>query len=125
MIVAKSEHVICFDVDDTLIFWDEQSHKGPAPGYISIQCPHDCAVTYHRVHERHVGFLKKQATKGLTVVVWSASGTGWAKVVVQALGIEKYVDIVMSKPSKYVDDLVDPGKVLVNHIYLNPEGHSV
>lgn len=125
MIVAKSEQVITFDCDDTLIFWDDQCYTGGAlENYIEMICPHDGAKTYHRVHKRHVAFLKKQKAKGYTVVVWSAGGTAWAEAVVLKLGIEGYVDIVMSKPQKYVDDILDANHILGNHIYLSEDGYS-
>lgn len=123
MFVARSEHIITFDVDDTLILWGDKFFD-PNDGPIRMVCPHDGAVTYHKPHERHIGFLKKQHAKGYTVVVWSAGGTKWAESAVKALGIEDYVDIVMAKPVKWVDDLVDPNQVLGNHIYLEPEGNS-
>lgn len=124
MIVAKSEHIICYDCDDTLIMWDE-NHTQPFEGAVKVVCPHDGEVSFHRVHKRHVGFLKKQKSKGYTVIVWSSSGTGWAKAVVDALELEPYVDFVMSKPGKYVDDLPDANDILGNHIYLDEKGHSV
>lgn len=125
MQIAPSEVSIFFDVDDTLIFWDDQSHKGPAENYIEMVCPHDGLRTHHRVHERHVKFLKKQKAKGYTVVVWSASGTKWAAEVIKKLGIEDYVDYVISKPVKWVDDLSDANHNLGTHIYLSEDGHSI
>lgn len=124
MKVARSEMTITFDVDDTLIFWDNRLNK-PHNGSLSIVCPHDNRKTFHRVHKRHVDFLKKQHAKGYTVIVWSASGTGWAEAVVNALGISDYVDFVMSKPHKWVDDIIDPSQVLGTHIYLDEAGYSI
>ena len=123
MKVARSEHTICFDVDDTLIMWD-QNHTQPFEGAVKVQCPYDCQTTYHRPHTRHIEFLKKQAAKGYTVVVWSAGGSQWAMAAVVALGIEEHVDFVMSKPQKWVDDLSNPADVLGIHLYLDEEGHS-
>jgi hydroxymethylpyrimidine pyrophosphatase-like HAD family hydrolase len=124
MQVASSEMTIFFDVDDTLIFWDNKCMR-PFDGAVEITCPHDGMKTWHRVHERHVGFLKKQKAKGYAVIVWSASGTKWAEAVVKKLGLESYVDFVMSKPIKWVDDLSNPEHLVGTHIYLDPEGHSL
>lgn len=124
MFIAPSEHIISYDCDDTLIMWNENSHQ-PFDGCVQVQCPHDNAITYHRPHKRHIAFLKKQKAKGYTVVVWSSAGTGWASAVVKALGIEQYVDIVMSKPQKWVDDETNPANVLGTRIYLSESGHSV
>lgn len=124
MIVAPSEKVICYDCDDTLIFWDENYQK-PFEGAVKIRCPHDGDSTFHRVHHRHVRFLMKQKARGYTIVVWSSAGTAWAKAVVEALDLENHVDFVMSKPQKWVDNLIDPAEVLGKHIYLPEDGHSV
>lgn len=127
MLVAPSEQTIFFDVDDTLIMWDDLCRKGPDERgeRIKVVCPHDGMVTYHRPHHRHIGFLKKQKAKGYTVVVWSFSGTGWAAEVVRSLGLEDYVDFVTSKPTKWVDDLKDPNLALGTHVYLSEEGYSL
>lgn len=125
MYVVKSEHVIVCDVDDTLIHWD-QNHTQPFEGAVQVTCPHDGQISFHRPHKRHIGFIKKQKAKGYTIVVWSAAGTGWARAVVEALELQEYVDVVMSKPVKWIDDLIDPAQVLGSHIYLNEdEGHSI
>ena len=123
MYKAKSEHTIAFDVDDTLIMWEE-NYTQPFHGAVAVTCPHDGAVTYHKPHKRHIGFLKKQYAKGYTVIVWSNSGVGWANAVIEALGIADYVDIVVSKPNKWVDDLSNPASVLGTHIYLGEDGYS-
>lgn len=124
MQVAPTEMTIFFDVDDTLIFWDENPTQ-PFDGCIEMVCPHDGMKTYHRIHERHVSFLKKQKAKGYTVIVWSASGTKWAEAVINKLGLNDYVDFVMSKPIKWVDDMPNPEHLVGTHIYLDPEGHSL
>ena len=124
MHVANSEQIICFDVDDTLILWDE-NHNQPFDGCISIKCPHSESMSFHRPHKRHIEFLKRQHAKGYSVVVWSSGGTAWAKDIVESLGLEKYVDIVMSKPIKWVDDLSNPAEVLGIHVYLDEKGFSL
>jgi FMN phosphatase YigB (HAD superfamily) len=121
--LARSEHTIAFDCDDTLIIWDE-NHMKPFDDSVKLICPHDGAITYHRVHKRHVEFLKKQHAKGYTVIVWSSAGSGWAESVVKSLNLEKYVDFVMSKPQKWVDDATNPADVLGVRVFLSEEGYS-
>ena len=123
MVVFKHEHTAFFDCDDTLIMWDE-NHSQPFEGCVAVTCPHDGKTSYHRPHKRHISFLKKQAAKGMGVVVWSAAGVGWAKAVVEALGLQDLNILVVSKPTKCIDDLKDPGDILPKIMYLNEEGYS-
>lgn len=125
--IVGNEATICCDIDDTLIFWDEHSEReNPEPGVrVEIVDPNDGLRTNHKVHWRHVKFLRKQAAKGFTVVAWSASGAKWAGAVVAALDLEGVVSACLSKPVKYVDDHPEPEQILGTHIFLDPEGHSL
>ena len=127
MKVLKSESTICFDVDDTLILWDKHSLDltHDAEGRVLIVDQNDYKPATFIPHHRHIGFLKKQYAKGHNIIVWSASGTVWAKSVVEALDLTDYVDVVMAKPQRYVDDIKDPGHILGQHVYLDPNGHSI
>ena len=53
---------------------------------------------------QHIEELIRQKKSGTRIVVWSASGVQWAEAVVKSLGIEKYVDAVLSKPTRVYDD---------------------
>lgn len=117
------ENPTYFDVDDTIIFWDE-NHTQPFEGSVSVTCPHDGTVSYHRIHKRHVRFLKKQLAKGNGVVVWSAQGVSWAKEVVKALGLDELDLLVISKPNRCVDDLPDARQILPKIIYLHEDKYS-
>jgi predicted phosphatase len=114
--VARSDNTIAYDVDDTLIMWDKNYLK-PFKGAIEMTCPYDGAVTYHRPHKRHIDFLKKQHAKGYTILVWSAAGAKWAEAAVKALELEDHVDMIMSKPQKWVDDL--PKQIVTGKPSLN------
>lgn len=100
MIVPKrGEHIAPFDVDNTLVMHD----NGP----LVIQQPignGDHILHHVTPNQVHIDCLKTMKHRGNLVIVWSASGQGWAEAVVKALGIEKYVDIVISKPNFYFDD---------------------
>ena len=56
-----------------------------------------------------------------TIVVWSAGGYKWAEAAVKALGLTKFVDVVMCKPSWIYDDL-DPGGVFMPKTDVGCEG---
>lgn len=42
---------------------------------------------------------------GQIVIVWSAGGYKWAESVVKSLGLSLFVDVAMSKPTWYYDDI--------------------
>jgi FMN phosphatase YigB (HAD superfamily) len=104
MIVVQNTNCVFFDCDDTLVMWDNK-HKAEDlsncvlvdDGFIQVQLV---------PHREHIQYLKssKLLNKN-TIVVWSAGGWQWAQAVVKALGLEEYVDAVMEKPIRYVDDL--------------------
>lgn len=124
MKIIKSENVVMYDVDDTLVMWGNQwaDEKFDYPGAVQIQCPFDSSVFYLRPHKPHIELLKTHKARRKTIIVWSQGGYKWAKAVVESLGLTKYVDIIMSKPMTYVDDL-PVEKWMKNRIYLDPRSN--
>jgi predicted phosphatase len=104
MQVISNEHVVCFDVDDTLVIWDD-SFQAPELGRVRIEDPYDGHTVYLKPHVRHVKLLRQMKGRGRFLVVWSAAGAQWAKAVIQALELEDCVDLIQTKPLAYVDDL--------------------
>lgn len=117
MKVIENENCLFVDCDDTLVMWGNSCQKQDDNGnwnYIRIPDPYfspspymirDSHVTVVP-HTKHIEYLKDSKTKNKnTIIVWSAGGWQWAEAVVKALGIEEYVDAVMSKPYAYIDDL--------------------
>lgn len=99
MKVIDSDKIVCFDVDDTLITQDFHEQKPEAV----IECNgHKTEVL---IINNNVEAIKRHKRQGQIVIVWSAAGFRWASSVVKALKLEKYVDIAMSKPMWYYDDL--------------------
>jgi hypothetical protein len=98
------ERPVNFDVDDTLVMWDDKFHE-PGPGKVAIVDPFDGTTVYLTPHEKHIQKLKGYARCGWFVVVWSAGLGPWAKAVVEALGLQEHVDLIMSKPLVCFDDL--------------------
>jgi FMN phosphatase YigB (HAD superfamily) len=119
MKVIESHRIVMFDVDDTLIIWDWEEFSPDAIGTISIN---DLVSGHFELvlpHERHIQLLKQFKARGHTVIVWSQGGWAWAESVVKALGLEHLVDVVMSKPDWYVDDL-PASAYMGNNIYKHP-----
>lgn len=118
MNVHKSENVIPYDVDDTLIMWEKSSLTSGIP----ILDPTDGKTVYVVPHKPHIKMLRRHAARGFTIIVWSQSGYQWAEAVVKALGLEDVVAEVFTKPSTYVDDL--PVSEWMNErVYLKPDSN--
>jgi phosphoserine phosphatase len=115
MKVLTCKNPVFFDVDDTLVKWGVEAM--PHEERIPIACPvskvyldgeeTECpAWTEFLVpHRKHIQKLIEYKKKGSTIVVWSKGGEVWAAAVCKALKIDRYVDLVIEKPSKYYDDL--------------------
>jgi len=108
-----SELIAVCDVDDTIVM----HHPDSLGEAITITDPYTKTNIDLKIHRKHVKLIKDFKARGYTVIVWSHGGPRWAKSVVDALGLEKYVDIVMAKPAKTLDDLT-PDKILGTVIYL-------
>lgn len=127
MKVIENENTIFFDVDMTLIM-HKNSHKGIPTlhqnpnGYLEIYDKRIDRTIIAEPYFPHIDILLQSKARGRFIVVWSASGHQWAKMAVEALGIQDHVDLVMTKPSAYVDD-VDANKFM-NRVYIEPKKES-
>ena len=101
-----------FDVDDTLVMWWSDWSKIRNPQRIKskekcieLKDPRDNKSIFLKVHWDHVQQIKEHKLRGHNTVVWSAGGSDWAEEVVNKLELNDYVDIVISKPHWWYDDL--------------------
>ena len=88
-----------FDCDDTLVRWRVDKTQP----VLSFECrgfQSTCNPIKTNIEE-----LILQKLKGSHIVVWSKGGADWAESVVIGLGLEKYVDAIMTKPDVVYDDL--------------------
>lgn len=102
MIAAPDKRTVMFDVDDTLIMWECKHTDDDA---MFIPGPHGEHGIHVRPHLKHIHVLKNLKGIGWYVVVWSQGGADHAANVIKHLELEKYVDLVISKPEVYFDDL--------------------
>lgn len=104
MIVTKERPHMYFDVDGTLVR-PVKDGEDFFNGTVII------GDKLFKINLRVIEDLKICRTRGHTCVVWSQGGSWWAETVIRALNLVSYVDVVMAKPSWYVDDR-KPGTIL-------------
>ncbi len=101
MIVIDSEFVVCVDVDSTIIMY-EPTFEGQKS--LSVTDPYDGQVRDVYPHMDHIKLLKRAKARGMAVIVWSKAGKKWAERIVVYLNLGNHVDIVLTKPTFYIDD---------------------
>lgn len=121
MNVVANEDVVFFDVDDTLVMWDKTPNDD-AKTYVYVIDPYDGKQMRLEVHTPHVKLLRNLSARGTAVVVWSQSGYRWASIIVSALDLQDCVQLVMTKPKSYVDDL-PVTDWLKDRIFISPDSN--
>lgn len=123
IVISKSESALYFDVDGTLVHHVEESRSGA----FNVKCPYTGADTWLIPDRDHIRLLKKHSAIGAAVLVWSHGGIKWAEAVIHALELEIYVDAIVPKLERYVDDnSFGPGSMELIRIYMpNGWGKSV
>ncbi len=115
MRVIHNELVIFFDVDKTLAMPFDPEHDEMSP--IAIEDPYSGHITYRQPHKPHIKLLKNYVRRGAFIVVWSKNGYQWANAVVEAFNLIGHVDLIITKPTAYVDDEPAP-KWMGEHVYI-------
>lgn len=111
-VVMPDKNTMYIDVDETLVHWSfnqediDKTIEVGGPDFIQRVLP----------NSKHIDALKHAKARGHVTVVWSAGGSGWSEAVVKALNLEKYVDLIVSKPNYFFDDL-RPEDFMTNRMY--------
>lgn len=101
--------VVYSDVDDSILLWGMPDHPN------AIEVMDENGKIYRLVpHEPHIKELREWKAKHASIVVWSAGGSAWARCAVRALGLTDIVDVCMSKPTIFIDDL-NPNEFMDPH----------
>lgn len=111
MQVIQNESIVMVDIDQTLVMHSRQNDS-----FVIVNPYSGSQISLMR-NEKHIELLKQLKGRGMFVIVWSAAGVLWAQSVIDTLELQDYVDIVMTKSSKYVDDL-HAAEILGQRIYL-------
>lgn len=116
MKIIKSENVVFFDVDETLVT-AEQFISCTGVHVADPVEPGRVIVRYQ--HLGNIRLLREEYQRGSTIIVWSRGGWEWATNVIKALLLTNLVHTVMSKPLVYFDD-VPVEQWLTQRVYLDP-----
>lgn len=117
MKVIKNQNVVAFDIDNTLLMWDK-NHNEAHTDTIEVRDPYDDFKVLHlRPHKVHCRLLRQYKGRKFTVIAWSKAGADWAEAAIRVLNLEKYVDFVMTKPDRHIDDAVRVEDIIGNRVY--------
>jgi hydroxymethylpyrimidine pyrophosphatase-like HAD family hydrolase len=115
---------VMVDVDDTLLMWDlPEGVMLNDERLIDVGCR---GYTERLMPNKHnIDLLKKLAARGHAIIVWSGGGADWAEAAVNALGLGKYVTVIMGKPTYYIDDIFNPKEWMGKHGYFTLDGERI
>lgn len=112
MKTINNETNVLYDVDGTLLLWSDPT----VPGVEKIKFDYGGNNVYLTPHNYHINLLKVYKNRGYHITVASANGFEWAENAVKVLGITEYVDVVMTKYLKYIDDT--PADQWMNRVFI-------
>lgn len=91
--------IVYCDVDNTLVLFGLPDDENTI---VLFENQIECRI---RPNKKIIEKLKEHKLRGHTVVVWSQGGVDWAETVVKQLNLQSVVDVVMTKPTWFIDDL--------------------
>lgn len=119
MIKIQEKPIVFVDVDDSLVIWDSRHvPEEEIDNYLNLS--NGSVMVWP--HMKHIEMIKHFKARGHTVVVWSQGGADWAETIVNKLELNRWVDVVMPKPTWFIDDL--PSSLFMsegNRIWLDPK----
>lgn len=115
-IIIKNEQIVCTDIDGTLVTKVDKK----SPDTIKLKNPYSKTSGHYKKHNAHIELIKQYRGRKNFIIAWSAGGVLWTQTVIKALELEKYVDLILTKPGKYVDDL-DCSAWMGTRIFLKDE----
>jgi hypothetical protein len=113
MQTIDNEFVAGWDMDDTLVMWDNPTVDGPG----KVKVPFAGGFVYLTPHNYHIQLLKLHKERGYFNIGWSANGRQHVVNVITALGVEDCIDLAMSKLTKHFDD--STGAIIGPRIYID------
>lgn len=102
--IIQNDYVWGVDIDDTLLLWDVPLDT-PGVRIVEFQEPHLKDITRAVINENNLRLMKEKKVRGCFIILWSQGGYEYAIHVANALYINDYVDMIMTKPVGLIDDL--------------------
>lgn len=103
-IVIENDHPWGVDIDDTLLLWDVPV---TTPGVKTVTFLHPTLgyTISVVINENNLLLMKEKKGRGCFIVLWSQGGYEYGRVVRDALNLQGFVDLIMTKPVGLIDDL--------------------
>lgn len=99
-IKLSDKRTVYVDIDETIIGWDHHSNPKATP----IETANN-GYLYVVLHKEHIELVKNLYNIGWNVIVWSQGGSDHAEKVVQQVGLNGFVHMIVPKPECYIDDI--------------------
>lgn len=115
MLFIEKETVVPIDVDMTLI--DYNTEGKDKRDLIQVGLVPGKEIWIYPIKE-HIDQIKNFRAGNFYIIIWSGSGAAWAKHIIDKLGLTDYVDMIIRKPSWYVDDT--PAEEWMKRLYRYP-----
>jgi hypothetical protein len=103
MTLIENPNIVCIDIDDTLVYWNTPLDPNQKLKYFDIYTDYGKEVL--AVNEKILEDIDRHRLRGHFIVIWSQGGNEWCKAVCTSLGITDKINMIMSKPKWYIDDL--------------------
>jgi hypothetical protein len=103
---------VMVDVDKTLVY----DTLGMPVGPTSIEVIYTNGPITVTPHAANIELVRIFYKLGYEVIVWSKTGEDWARLIVEAVGLQKEVSLCLTKPLYYFDD-EDCGKWMGTRVW--------
>jgi len=108
--IIQTEMVVAVDIDNTLI------RRNPLG---TIKLPYGSSIQNFEPIVEHIELVKSYSQRGFFVILWSHGGFQHAQMTMNALKLDRYVNLVMTKPSKHIDDKESVEDIVGTRVFIS------
>lgn len=99
MKIITNPHSTFIDIDDTVVYWDKTGNRK------TVVVETSWTKEELEVNENMLNTINQLYLRGFFIVLWSQSGHEWCEAVAKALNIQDKIDLCMTKPGFFYDDI--------------------